>query len=116
MVGSVRAVTRLWSITLTVPETDAPIRQPTRNECTHRPLLQKDYGLGSVPSTRHSFTPNERTMNNDPFNNDFFKNHNRTVRTGFRVFGAVWIISLLVSLVGIVAIVCVAWHFISKFW
>lgn len=53
---------------------------------------------------------------NDPFNNDFFKNHNRTMRTGFRVFGAVWVISLLVSIAGLVAVVCVAWHFLAKFW
>lgn len=54
-----------------------------------------------------------------PFDNDFhrsFDNHHRTMRTGLRVFGVAWVLSFLVGLAGLVAVVCIAWHFISKFW
>lgn len=47
------------------------------------------------------------------------KRHDKTanlVGKGFAVFGIAWVIWACVCLAGAVGIVCVVWHFVSKFW
>jgi len=51
--------------------------------------------------------------------NDFdkrFKSHQSLVTKGIGAFFIVWVLAALASLAGAVALVYVAWHFISKFW
>lgn len=43
-------------------------------------------------------------------------NEDKLVKGIFASFGIFWVLSLLASLGVTVAIICVAWHFISKFW
>jgi hypothetical protein len=62
-------------------------------------------------------------MNRDPFDNDFFKNHNKRfeqnsklVTRGATAFLGIWLVWALVCLAGAAGLVYVLIHFISKFW
>jgi len=54
--------------------------------------------------------------NNDPFNNDFFKSHNKMMARTTSTFLGIWLVWALVCLAGAAGLVYVAIHFISKFW
>jgi hypothetical protein len=53
---------------------------------------------------------------NDPFNNDFFKSHNKMMVRTTSAFLGIWLVWALVCLAGAAGLVYVAIHFISKFW